>query len=171
MTAVSWTAANPAVVERERDAMAEVAPDMVWADDLLWRYGRVAFGWRGAAPVWSAEREAAPGLPDFVNGRRLELEIFYPESFPATPPALFPVVPDVPLVRRTLHKWHMNGDGSLCLLQTALDWPLDGTAADLVKKASGWFLEYLLLEAGLIDAMSENGINSDDSFDHLFSGT
>jgi hypothetical protein len=43
------------------------------------------------------------------------------------------------------------------------------TAADLVVKAAGWFLEYLLMDAGLIEHMSENGIANDDLLDHFFS--
>ena len=47
-----------------------------------------------------------------------------------------------------MHTWHVNGDGSLCLMQAADDWQPEDTAADLVRKACGWFVEYLLVEAG-----------------------
>jgi hypothetical protein len=68
---------------------------------------------------------------------------------------------------RTQQDWHVNGDGSLCLLQEAQDWSPTGTAADLVVKAAGWFLEYLLMEQGRIPAMTTNGIATDDSLDAL----
>ena len=37
-------------------------------------------------------------------------------------PDLYPLDPDVPIERRTQHRWHVNGDGSLCLMQAADDW-------------------------------------------------
>jgi hypothetical protein len=80
-------------------------------------------------------------------------------------PKLFPLDPDPPRDRRIVHSWHLNGDGSLCLLQTADAWTGRETAADLVAKASGWFIEYLLRERGAIEAMTERGIHSDDSLD------
>jgi hypothetical protein len=57
------------------------------------------------------------------------------------------------------------GDGSLCLLQTADLWTGRETAADLVIKASGWFVEYLLMEAGAIERMTLSGLNADISLD------
>jgi hypothetical protein len=69
---------------------------------------------------------------------------------------------------RTQHDWHVNGDGTVCLFQSASDWTGGDTAADLVVKSAGWFLEYLLMEAGLIERMTANGIVSDPVHDHLF---
>lgn len=145
--------------------MKRWAPDLQWREDLLWRQGRRARGWVGRVPRWTADREEPPGAADLLAGRQLELEVLYPEAFPAVPPVLFPRDPEVPLERRTLSTWHVNGDGSLCLMQASDDWHLDDTAADLVRKASGWFIEYLLLEAGEIEKMSERGIFTDMSLD------
>jgi hypothetical protein len=53
-------------------------------------------------------------------------------------------------------------------VQTAQDWrPGDDTAADLVRKASGWFIEYLLMEDEKIEAMTIHGIFEDTSLDEL----
>jgi len=79
-------------------------------------------------------------------------------------------VPEPPVERRTVHDWHLNGDGSLCLLRTVDLWNGRETAADLVVKASGWFIEYMLMERGLIEAMTENGIHSNKSLDALIRG-
>ena len=81
------------------------------------------------------------------------------------PAILEPVDPDVPLDRRTLNQWHVNGDGSLCLMQAADDWDLTDTAADLVRKSSGWFIEYLLADAGKIDRMTQQGVLVDAALD------
>ena len=147
--------------------MEQHAPDMVWRDDLVWWGDKRASGWSGAAPAWSAERAKPAGTDELLNDRRLELVVIYPEAFPAAPPALYPVDPEVPIERRIFHKWHVNGDGSLCLMQAADDWQLTDTAASLVRKASGWFLEYLLVEAGDLAAMTLAGAFSDNSIDDL----
>jgi hypothetical protein len=83
------------------------------------------------------------------------------------PAELYPVEPDVPMDRRTQHRWHMNGDGSICLMQAAEDWRLTDTAADLVLKASGWFIEYLLVETGDLDHMTKRGVGSSEEIDAL----
>jgi hypothetical protein len=163
----SWVEAEPGVLDREKAAMAEHVPDLTWHDDLVWRGTRQAYGWTGCAPQWAADRPKPRGVDELLSGRRLELRVVYPEAFPAVPPALFPVDPDVPLDRRTLNRWHVNGNGSLCLMQAADDWQLTNTAADLVRKASGWFIEYLLLDAGEIERMTERGLFEDTSLDEV----
>lgn len=67
-----------------------------------------------------------------------------------------------------MQQWHVMGDGSLCLLRNAGEWTGRDLAAELVVKAAGWHLEYLLLEAGAIDAMTVKGIAESDELDHLF---
>lgn len=139
--------------------------ELEWREDLTWREGRPVCGWVGRAPEWSADRPQPPGVKELLGGRRLGLEVLYPEAFPAVPAELFPTDPEVPLDRRTLSRWHVNGNGSLCLMQSADNWQLTDTAADLVRKASGWFIEYLLLEAEEIEKMTMQGIFNDTSLD------
>jgi hypothetical protein len=83
------------------------------------------------------------------------------------PPYVYPLRPDVPIDRRTDHTWHVNGDGSLCLLQTADLWVPGSTAAPLIVKASCWFIEYLLMEQGLITEMTEHGIAENAIYDAI----
>jgi hypothetical protein len=159
----SWQEAEPTRVATERTAMAESAPEMRWTDDG-------AGGWEGTAPAWPFERDQPAGLERLLKGRRLRLRVAYSEAFPAIEPALRPLDPEPPIQRRTDHAWHINGDGTLCLLRTADLWTGRETAADLVVKAAGWFIEYLLMEAGAIRMMTENGINSDTSLDATITG-
>jgi hypothetical protein len=161
----SWLAAEPEIAERERTAMDLAAPELQWREDLTWRDGREACGWVGPAPQWAADRACPAGVAELLGTRRLELKVVYPEAFPAVPAELFPVDPEVPLERRTLGQWHVNGNGSLCLMQAAADWQPTDTAADLVRKASGWLIEYLLLEAGAIESMSVRGLFADTVHD------
>jgi hypothetical protein len=117
--------------------------------------------------MWGGERPQPRGVEALLAGRRLRLRVLYPEGFPMIPPDAYPVEPVVPMERRTQHRWHMNGDGSLCLLRGAEDWDPTATAADLVLKASGWFIEYLLVEDGDLEQMTEVGIGSSDEIDAL----
>jgi len=168
--AISWTEAEPARFEREREAMASLTDELAWRDDLSHR-GRRWCGWSGPVSAWAAERTAPAGLDELLAGRRLELFIVYPEGFPMIPPLLVPVDdagdPLVAPAYRTMHEWHVMGDGSLCLLQTAVAWHPDNTGAELVVEASGWFVEYLLMRDAKIEQMTELGVGVDSSLDEL----
>jgi len=147
---IDWRAAEPEVLARERAAMAERAPDMQWIDNG-------GGGWEGLAPTWPFDLHPPEGLDRLLESRRLRLAVIYSQGFPMSPPALLPLDPVPHVELRARHDWHLNSDGSICVLFTAADWPGTGTAADLVEKASGWFVEYLALQAGLIQSMSESG--------------
>lgn len=147
---IDWRDAEPAALVREKAAMAERAPDMTWHD-------AGAGGWEGLAPAWPRDLSPPPGLDHLVDGRRLRLLVVYSQGFPMSPPSLWPLDPAPDIEMRARHDWHLNGNGSICLLFSAADWPGTGTAADLVEKASGWFAEYLARKAGLIETMSESG--------------
>ena len=155
---VSWMEDDPARLELELAAMPEVAPGLTWD----------GYAWRGQAPLWPFERPCPDGLETFVGDRRLMLEVTYFESFPMVAPRFMPLDPEPDIAARTRHEWHVNGDGSLCMFQNFADWDPYATAADLIPKASGWFLEYLLLTSARIDSMSIGGIASDDQHDHFF---
>lgn len=164
---IRWIEADPERILRERDAMAAHCTDMAWRDDLTWPSGRPGVGWEGLAPAWAAERERPKGVDALLDGRRPRLQVLYAEAFPMVAPDLYPIEPDVPIERRTQHRWHVNGDGSLCLMQAANDWQPDDTAADLVCKAAGWFVEYLLVDGGHLDAMTKHGIYLSTELDAL----
>ncbi len=163
---ISWLQAEPERVELERAAMA-ACPDMGWTQPLTWPNGRTGAGWEGLAPAWGGGRAEPPGVERLLHGRRLRLRVLYPEGFPMVPPDLYPLDPEVPAERRTQHRWHVNGDGSLCLMRSAEDWQPSDTAADLVLKACGWFIEYLLVDGGDLERMTESGIYASDELDAL----
>jgi hypothetical protein len=155
------------VLQREHQAMALLAPDMAWHDELVGLDAKAGKGWEGLAPAWGAERPKPPGVDGLLAGRRLRLTVVYREAFPTVPPVLFPTDPDPPPGRRTQHYWHINPNGSLCLLRNADDWQQTDTAAALVCKASGWFIEYLLVEAGQMDGMTVRGIYTSTGIDPI----
>ncbi|MEJ7791979.1 MAG: hypothetical protein WKF65_08420 [Gaiellaceae bacterium] len=158
---IRWYEAEPAVFERERAAMAEHAPEMVWVDEG-------AGGWEGLAPEWPFPRNRPdPGLTRLLGGARLHLRVEYVQAHPAVAPVVVPVSPIPSRERRLRHDWHVNGDGTLCLLAADILWRTDDTAADLVLKASGWIIEYRLKERGLIESMSETGLYDDAGCDNV----
>lgn len=154
---IRWFEDEPARLEREIDAMKPVAPDLAWNGTY----------WSGELPLWPMERPEPLGLRDYVGSRRFEVEVHYFESFPMVAPRFVPVDPTPPLMARTMNKWHVLGDGGLCLFQNFTDWDPHWTAADVVPKAAGWFLEYLLMEDGHIETMSDTGLASNAELDGL----
>lgn len=160
---VAWYEAEPAAYEREKRAMPLVAPDLGWVDDLP------AGGWRGPVPVWPFERAVPPGLDAFLGSGRLIVEVAYSQAHPMVAPRVRPLEPEPSWYARTQQAWHVNGDGTLCLMQATDDWHPTDTAADLVVKAAGWYLEFLLMERSVIEAMTERGLVHDDSLDRLLS--
>lgn len=138
--------------------MPAVAPDLVW---------QVWGGWKGRLPIWPFDRPQPAGLERYLAGRRFQVTVDYLQSFPMTPPRFLPVDPEPDIYVRSMAEWHVSPDGSLCLFQTAAAWDPFARAADLVPKAAGWFLEYMLLVDGRVDAMTEAGIAHDDSLDVL----
>jgi hypothetical protein len=164
---LSWIAAEAARVQHEQAEMQRWAPDMGWRTDLTWPDGRTGAGWEGLVPAWGADRPEPLGVSNLLHGRRLRLKVVCPEAFPMVAPDLYPLDPAVPIDRRTQHRWHVNGDGSLCLMQAADFWQPENTAADLVRKAAGWHIEYLLVDDGDLHQMTERGVYIDDELDAL----
>lgn len=157
---LSWLEAEPRRLALERASMPSIAPDLDWLQ---------SGGWEGVLPVWPFQRRQPDGLDEFLGGRRVRVRIEYLESFPMTAPRFWPLEPEPPVAVRSMAQWHVMPDGTLCLLQSAAAWDPGGTAADLVPKAAGWFLEYLLLSDDAIEAMTESGIADDDGLDCLWS--
>ena len=165
---VRWMDAEPRRLEQELEAMAAFAPDLRWIDlspELP------AGGWEGEIPKWPFDRDRPdPGL-DLLVPASLAVRVELKQSFPASPPKLRPLLDPPPDPRyRTQTEWHINGDGTLCLLQTADMWTGRDSATELVVKAAGWFIEYRLMEEKLVEAMTINGICSDPSRDDLIQG-
>jgi hypothetical protein len=120
-------------------------------------------GWAGRLPLWPFERPAPLNFAENVNG--LEILLLIPPSYPMAMPRVLPVEPEPEFSERTQHRWHVNGDGSLCMLQEQRTWTGRENITDLLLKAAGWRLEYELVRADLFPAMSLAGIVTDPSRD------
>lgn len=161
---IPWWRAEPERWARDRDDITAHFPDLQWSEHRG-RAVRDAGGWRGRLPLWPFDREPPVGIERIGPG--LQLEMIYHQAYPMAPPAVYPLDPADDLFARTDHRWHLNGDGSLCLLQTAAQWDPRTSVIELLLKAGGWRLEHALMTAGLINAMSESGIVSDTVMDGL----
>jgi hypothetical protein len=155
-----WFEAEPARLTREIDAMTQVAPGLVWIPEGSGRFD-------GPVPEWPFERDAPPALNGFLAGRELRLRVELREGFPMVAPRLTPLDPVPARERRLRERWHLNADGTLCLLFSHASWSGREPAAELVRKAAGWFIEYLLVDAGCIGAMTEFGPAIDETLDDL----
>lgn len=156
----TWWTEEPGLLRREQAAMAVVAPDLAWV-------ATGAGSWEGPTLAWPFDRAMPEGLDALLAGRRLRVRLEYGHAFPVTAPVVWPVEPEPSAEQRTLHAWHVNGDGSLCLLETPTAWTGREPAAELVVKAAGWFIEYLLMNADLITSMTSAGMAADQSMDAI----
>lgn len=159
----SWWEDEPLRRDYEIAAMLESAPDLRWltADE------EPSGGWEGPVPLWPFDRPAPSRLPALVGAEPLLVRIRCGHAFPMVEPAVHPLNVQVPNVAFGWSNWHVLPNGDLCLLQDSVAWDPRATAADLIPKISGWYLEYQLLRRGLVDAMTEVGLASDGSRDQL----
>ncbi|MEX2548411.1 MAG: hypothetical protein WD830_11605 [Chloroflexota bacterium] len=162
---IRWWEAHPLRLAKEQRAMAEVAPALTWTEEL---FGSSGGGWVGLCPAWPFVRPQPSKLDGFLLGRGFTIQVRLSPAHPVVAPTVYPVDPEPDLWVRTRQAWHVLGDGGLCLLRETLDWTAAEPAAELVRKAAAWFLEYLLLTDGVIEEMTRDGIVDDDKLDHLF---
>lgn len=162
-----WHAVDPVRLEREVAAMADMATDLDWNARLSRPEHDDGGGWSGVLPVWPFSRSAPAELDAFLDGERLEVVVLCLQAHPAVKPRVYPIEPQPDPRVRGFNDWHVAPDGSLCLSQRAYDWDGAEFTAELIPKAAGWFLEFLLLSRGHISEMTEVGIVEDDSLDHL----
>ena len=115
---ISWIDAEAARVEHEQAEMQRWAPDVHWRTDLAWPDGRPGADGRASLPRGELIDPSRRESPTCSRPAAIS-QVICPEAFPMVAPDLYPIDPEVPIDRRTQHKWHVNGDGSLCLMQAA----------------------------------------------------
>lgn len=160
---VPWWQAEPGRLERDRRAIATRFTGLTWNDPP--EAIRGAGGWFGRLPLWPFDRTKPAELARVGAG--LLVQLVYPQAYPVLAPAIYPMGPQPEVMQLTDHRWHLNGDGSLCLLRSADQWNARDGVADLLIKAAAWRIEYALMRAGLIEAMTETGIVSTAASDSL----
>ena len=157
---INWWDAEPARFARDRDEVAARFPGLTWTPSGAGR-------WVGRLPMWPLERPEPHGLSRLLGGAGLEVVIAYRQGYPMVPPRIYPVDPQPEPVECTQHRWHVNGDGSLCQFQTDTVWDPRDSICDLILKAAAWRVEYALMKAGVREWMTLHGIVSDPALDNL----
>lgn len=166
ITPIYWTEVEPEHLARDLADVAAVAPDMRFQAPGIVNGTEHHGMWVGQLPVWPLARTKPDGLDELVP-TGLECMARYSAAHPMIPPQVRPISPEPLLLERSQHKWHVAPSGALCLMQSTGDWDPCDSVADLLVKAAAWRVEYALMKAGVIEAMSLSGIVSDPSFDHF----
>lgn len=161
---ISWWDAEPERFARDQQEVADRFPDLIWQPEG-------AGGWVGRLPMWPLERPEPAGLSRLLGGIGLQVVIAYRQAYPMVPPRIYPSDPQPEPLECTQHRWHVNGDGSLCQFQTDTAWDPRDSVCDLIVKAAAWRVEYALMKAGAQQQMTLHGIVSDPSFDDLINTT
>jgi hypothetical protein len=161
---ISWMVAEPKRLARDRLEVQERFTNLV-LNELPSRAAPHG-SWAGQVPLWPFERPTPMGLKRLI-ARPLEVLIVYPSAYPMLPPRFYPLEPEPTFDERSQHRWHVAPSGRLCLLQTDGLWMPEASIVDLIEKAAGWRVEYALVKAGVVPAMSLHGIVLDDSYDYL----
>lgn len=157
----SWWVDDPERLELEKRDIASVAPDLVWVPENAGRF-------EGEIPIWPFTRPEPVELRDLVTmAGRVRVE--YRQAFPAVPPTIICVDPEPAITMRSFADYHVLPNGGLCLLRNADQWTLQSRTSELLLKASGWRIEYALLNAGAIERMTLSGIVEDEQMDELIS--
>ncbi|MBM7497342.1 hypothetical protein [Oerskovia paurometabola] len=122
--------------------------------------------WTGELPLWPFEREQPDGLTELL-AHGLRVNVLCSAAHPVVPPTILPIDPSPLLSERSMNVWHVAPRGQLCLMQSSGSWRPSDRVSDLLLKACGWHVEYALMKAGVVEAMSERGIVEDESRDLL----
>ncbi|WP_306357928.1 MULTISPECIES: hypothetical protein [unclassified Nocardia] len=157
-----WWVHEPRRLAADRNEIRRRFPALVWTS-------RDSGEWEGELPLWPFDRSRPPGLDNLLRGQGLRVLVQCGQAYPVVAPKLFALEPEPALHQRLLHRWHVNSDGSLCLLADPTRWTNRMSLGDLLQKAAGWRIEYELMVAGAVESMTANGIVSDDAIDHLIS--
>jgi hypothetical protein len=156
----SWWQDEPGRLERDLDDLVAAGFDLTWTP--------VSSGsLDGRLPAWPLDRPAPEGLDELLPAGGLLVHVEFGHGYPMVCPRAYPEDPKPPLERCTQHRWHVNGDGSLCLLQSADAWDPTTRLSDVLRKAAAWRVEYALVEAGVVPEMSLSGIVSNPDRDQL----
>lgn len=126
-----------------------------------------AGSWEGFLPMWPFDRPEPPGLSRLLGGVGMKVIVVYRQAYPMVAPRLYPVDPRPEPLECTQHRWHVNGDGSLCQFQSETAWDPRDSICDLILKAVGWRVEYALMKAEALEQMTLHGIVDDSSLDNL----
>lgn len=162
-TPVPWWEAEPTRLAKDQREIGEAFPSLAFSAE-----GQAA--WTGVLPRWPFPRPKPDGLEELVPAGAAVL-LAYGAAYPSVSPYIFPFDPEPEPTELTQTRWHVLGNGALCLFQTQADWDPASSIVDLLRRAAGWRVEYALLKAGARTDMTMASIVNDDSLDALITET
>lgn len=162
-TPIAWWECEPRRLHRDREEITARFPALAWQQNG-------AGAWEGQLPRWPFRRPEPGHLTDWTGNDGLLLRMEYHQAYPMVAPRIIPLDPQPEPLEWTQHRWHVNGDASLCLLREDAAWTGRESAVGLLLKAAGWRIEYALMKHNVINEMTDNGIVSDDRLDHFLAG-
>jgi hypothetical protein len=160
VTSYTWWRCEPRRLRRDQEEITSRFPELQWSAEA-------AGAWEGRLPRWPFDRPEPAHLTGWIGEQGLLLHLQYSQAYPMQAPRIFPMDPEPEPVEWTQHRWHVNGDGSLCLLREEAAWTGRGSVIDLLLKAAGWRIEHALMKHETIEQMTDSGIVDDDSLDRF----
>lgn len=165
---MSWQDAEPARLKRDMKDVADFAPSLEYQEPVAPDGGGFPHGgWFGELPIWPFERPSPEGLKELVGTIGLTVAVVYSAAHPMVAPTVHPLSVQPTVHEESRSTWHVAPGGSLCLLQSDGGWRPEASITELLAKAVGWNIEYVLMKHGAIQEMSVRGIVTDTSFDDL----
>ncbi|UFQ99828.1 hypothetical protein KBP30_00625 [Streptomyces sp. Go40/10] len=158
-TPITWWECEPRRLRRDMEEISARFPRLAFSDEG-------AGSWEGMLPRWPFDRPEPAHLTDWIGEHGLRLRLEYGHAYPMVAPRIFPLDPLPEPWEWTQHRWHVNGDASLCLLRDDI-WTGRESVVDLLLKAAGWRIEYALMKHQTIEDMTGSGIVTDHCLDHF----
>ncbi|MGY4856344.1 hypothetical protein [Cryobacterium sp. AP23] len=158
----TWWEDDPARLNAEIADVQGVAPFLTWTAEGAGRF-------EGPLPLWPFSRPAPGDISDLLDPFVVRVE--YGHAFPAAPPQVLPLIPQPIPTIRGFTEFHVLPSGRLCLLRDADQWYPWSRTSELLLKASGWAVEFALLQAEAITKMSVSGIVTDTTYDDAIFAT
>src|SRR5882672_8229611 len=102
---------------------------------------------------WAGELHLVVGT---ITADPLVFLLQYPNTFPAVPPDVDVIKPELP-PEDVGHKWHRWAiDGTVCYVKPS-EWQLGTTADEIISKLEDWYFNYVAVKNGLIEEMPDVG--------------
>jgi len=106
----------------------------------------------GDTLYWECE---AKELPAGVEVPPLRFRVVYPEAFPAIPPQVEIISPEIDPTEWG-HNWHRWPSGDICFVRP-VRWQVSTTADEIIKKVEDWYFNFTAKKAGLVAEMPDIG--------------
>lgn len=117
------------------------------------KYPQFKLGIYEGCLAWEGEIHFDSEDKDFIP---LKVRIIYDDSYPISPPKVFPIEPKIP-DNLWGHEWHRWEEGNICYVNPK-NWSINYYTVDVISKVQTWYINFLLYAFKKIDKMPDVGI-------------